>query len=382
MSWTSIVFYLWRNTCRRWFESPISPLSKVLLVVVLSFFAVAILALFKGVEKEIAERLARRDLNSVTVTEFVSGREATTRLRQSLSEERMWSKRYDPTRFRQIWRAVASAEWGESRVGIFSFVDEALFTEIANSPAEIPTAKLLLRDPGSNAEEVYQEVVKINERKLSLRIGEMPDWMKLQFDDESVIVGPMALMRGLLENGYVTYSVAELDSLEEVLRYESEVRAFHRSEGNRVEVVSAANILRDLELLQTIQGKVRVALVSGCGFVLAVVMASMAWLEFRDDQYVLALLRSFGTPRAWLLVHSLWENVLLVSAGIALIPVIWRFLLDAGLLSFAELGIAAELGGITWSDLEVLALAGSVGCLLAILPVAFGLRKQVGLVLS
>lgn len=382
MSWTSIVFYLWKNTCRRWLESPISPLSKILLVFVVSFFSIVILSLFKGVEKEIADRLARRDLNTVSVTELVSSREGRLRLRQSLSEERMWTKRYGAEKFQQVWRAGATAEWKDSRISIFGYTNELLFPDLTKSPGEIPTAMLFLREGTDRSREVYEEVVELNGRELALKVTTMPEWMKIHFQDRAAIVGPMVLLEGLLEEGFVSYSIAELDSLEEVLAFESEMRAYHRSESNRIEILSAANILRDLERFQVIQGKVKIALVGGCGFVLAVIMASMAWLEFREDQYVLALLRSFGTQRIWLFIHSLWENVVLVAFAIAMIPMVWSLLLGSGVVSLARFGFPSQLEVIAWNDLQISVLAALVGCLLATLPVALGLRKQVGLVLS
>ena len=381
MSWISIVFYLWKNTFRRWFESPISPFSKVLLVLVVSFFAAAILSLFKGIEKEISDRLARRDLNTVVVTELVSGQSSRLRLQESIEEEIMWTQRYGIEKIHHVWRAGNSAEWRDRRVSIYSFASGELFPNSISAPDQIPEAQLLFRSDSKFAGKLYREIVTLDERELSLTVGIVPRWFNDHVKDEVVIVGPLPLLIPFLERGFLSYTIAELQSLEEVKRYEKELRAFHRSEGNSINIVSATSVLEDLEKLQVLQKKVRTALIAGCGFILAVVLSSMAWLEFRDDRFLLALLRSFGTPRGWLLLHSLAENLVLVASGIVIVPILWSLLLDKGVISLAKFNLS-RVPELEWQELEILVLAGGLGCLLAIIPVAIGLKKQVGLVLS
>ena len=381
MSWISIVFYLWKNTFRRWLESPISPLSKILLVLVLSFFAAAILSLFKGIEKEIAERLARRDLNTVIVKEFVSGKDSRLRLQKSVDEEVMWTQRYGSEKIHQAWRSGSAAQWQDRRVSVYAFSNYELFPELASSPDKIPEAHLLFRSDSKFAGQLYKEPVSFDDRELSLSVGVFPRWLEAHLKDEVIVIAPLPLLRTVLERGFFSYTVSELESLDEVLRYESELRAFHKAEGNRIEITSATAVLQDLEKLQDLQEKARAALVAGCGLILAVVLSSMAWLEFRDDRFLLALLRSFGTPRPWLLLHSLAENIVLVTSGIALVPFLWSFLVKKGWISFARLDIYS-VPELEWQELEILAFAGGVGCFLAVIPVAIGLKKQVGLVLS
>ena len=381
MSWISIVFYLWKNTLRRWLESPISPLSKILLVFVLSFFAAAILSLFKGIEKEISDRLARRDLNTVVVTELVSGQNARLRLQESVEEELMWTQRYGEDKINHVWRTASSAEWRDRRLSVYAFSNNNLFPNSISTPDQIPEAKLLIRRDSSLHDQLYKEIVSFDDRELLLAAGTIPEWLEEHLNDEVIVVGPLPLLAVFLERGFLSYTIAELGSLDEVLRYETELQAFHRSENNRVEIVSSTGILKDLQKLQLLQRNVRTALVAGCGLILAVVLSSMAWLEFRDDRFLLALLRSFGTPRTSLLVHSLAENVVLVATGIALVPFIWAFLLEGDYISFAKLSIS-QVQNLDWKELEILILAGGLGCILAIIPVAIGLKKQVGLVLS
>ena len=381
MSWISIVFYLWKNTFRRWFESPISPLSKVLLVLVLSFFAAAILSLFKGIEKEISDRLARRDLNTVITTELVSGKNARLRLQKSIEEERMWTQRYGVEQIHHVWRLGTLADWRDERLTVYAFSSAESFSNESSSPDQIPEARLLLRSDSKFLNKLYKEPVKFNEREFSLFVDQIPLWIEEQINEEMIVAGPLPLLAQFLDRGFLSYTVAELESLDEVIQYENELKAFHKAEGNRVDIQSATDILEDLERLQILQRKARVALITGCGLILAIILSAMAWLEFRDDRYLLSLLRSFGTPRGWLLLHNLAENLILVSSGILLVPIIWNLLLKKGMLSLTSLGLR-QAQELAWRELEILIAAGAIGCILAIMPVALGLKKQIGQVLS
>ena len=57
--WTLIPFYLWKNTCRRWLEYPVSPVSKMLIPALLGFLAVIVLTLFGEIERELRLQLEK-----------------------------------------------------------------------------------------------------------------------------------------------------------------------------------------------------------------------------------------------------------------------------------------------------------------------------------
>jgi hypothetical protein len=105
-------------------------------------------------------------------------------------------------------------------------------------------------------------------------------------------------------------------------------------------------------------------------------------MEFREERYLLALIRSFGVGRITLLIHAVVENCLVAVAGVLL--GLSMLALAAGRLDLA----AMKLGWISASGLFegrivwVLVLGALCGGLLSCIPVGIGLRKPLGLVLK
>src|ERR1044072_176741 len=69
---TLIVSYLWKDTWKRWFEQPSSPLARLFVTGLLVLVATAILVSFHLLERSLRERLERFGLNTVLVRESIT----------------------------------------------------------------------------------------------------------------------------------------------------------------------------------------------------------------------------------------------------------------------------------------------------------------------
>src|SRR3954463_8468330 len=70
---TLIASYLWKDTWKRWFEQPSSPLSRLFVTGLLVLVATVILVTFHLLERSLRERLERFGLNTLLVRETVLG---------------------------------------------------------------------------------------------------------------------------------------------------------------------------------------------------------------------------------------------------------------------------------------------------------------------
>ena len=68
---TLIASYLWKDTWKRWFEQPSSPLARLFVTGLLVLVATVILVAFHLLERSLRERLERFGLNTVLVRETV-----------------------------------------------------------------------------------------------------------------------------------------------------------------------------------------------------------------------------------------------------------------------------------------------------------------------
>src|ERR1043166_7387850 len=66
-----IVSYLWKDTWKRWFEQPSSPLARLFVTGLLALVATVILVAFHLLERSVRERLERFGLNTVLIRETV-----------------------------------------------------------------------------------------------------------------------------------------------------------------------------------------------------------------------------------------------------------------------------------------------------------------------
>lgn len=378
-SWTLIPFYLWKNTCRRWFEHPVSPLSKVLIPALLGLLAVIVLALFGQIERELRLQLEKASVYAVYVNEFVSGENAPTLLRKSYEDELMWQERYGREAVRQLRQPLASAVWNQNQVvpvyGYTSTVDVGGGEAVPDPPV----AWLLTEAAGAKQ---WEEIAIAGKHTLT-RTATAPSWLRRGLSVSESVLAPIEMVEPLLNKGFINHTLADFSTIGEVRQFVTEVSAYHRADKRQIKITSALEILRNLERITGIQRVVRTLIVLGCGVILALVLGSIAWLEYRQDAYLLALLRSFGTPSFLLLAHMFLENLLLVFAGIGLARLLWVPLFDVSASKLHEIGLeAAGAPPLPASDVAIIFLAGGVGVLLAMIPVAFGLRRPAGLILQ
>jgi len=211
----------------------------------------------------------------------------------------------------------------------------------------------------------------------------MPSWIEKELALPMVVVAPTELLEPFLQKGFVNYTIASFDNISQVENYLNETRAYYKAEKRQVRITSAFELLKNLEHIQLMQKFARSLVVTGCCVILALTLGSVSWLEYRQESYLLALLRSFGTPVWLLFLHMLLENLLLVMAGIALAFIAWRPLFVSLVPKMQSLGMASiNAPSLPMADFAVIISAGIIGVCISMLPVAYGLRKPTGLILQ
>ena len=378
---TSIPFYLWKNTCRRWLEHPISPVSKILVPVLLGFLSIIVLSMFTVVERDLRQRLAESPAYMVMVEELVAAENAPTRLRRNLEEEVMWRDRYQDHDINSIRRLLMSAEWrGRQRVQVFVWNDPNDQFDENGRLIQVPDAVFWDSNP---ARQGQLERFLLKRTRLSAHAEPVPEWVQRDLRVQQALAVPVQMATAYLTRGFQNMMVLRFDSTAQVEDAVKELEAYYRAERRRVKITSALELLSDLERISSIQKVVRSLIVLGCGAILALILGSVAWLEYRQDAYLIALLRSFGSPAFVLLLHMLWENLLLVMIGLAIAWTSWPVFYSLASKQMQAVGLKiTERPEISWGDHTTLLLAALLGCLLAMVPIAFGLRKPPGLTLQ
>jgi hypothetical protein len=145
------------------------------------------------------------------------------------------------------------------------------------------------------------------------------------------------------------------------------------------QIQSALPLMRELEELRRRHLQWRAVLAGILGAAVALVYGAIAVLEFRQNLFVGALLRSFGAPARLLYFRHWLENAALANfASLGALFIV--FLLQPMILE--SLGFSTPPPKDANGPAAMIFLWVNLGAFLSSLPVAAGLRQPVGEILS
>ena len=377
---TLIASYLWKDTWKRWFEQPSSPLARLFVTGLLVLVATVILVTFHLLERSLRERLERFGLNTLLVRETVLG-DSKDLVVQGESPDRLAALAAygHKLRLRQLF-VRGHTEW-QNNVLILSYPPAGLAELAGFLSAETPVLCL-----SENLPESTLVRVTMNRQSTLAWVRRPQGWLR-PLVTEDVLLAPQGTMPEEERLGFVDTTVFQRNesapSIEALITAISTMASVERR--NPPQIQSAIGLIHELEILKERQTQWRSLLAGILGLALALIYGAIAILEFRQNLFVSALLRSFGAPRQFLYWRHLIENVLLANlAGAAAIIVV---ALVHGTL-FGTLGFPRAVldfsGGNPYASSAVLSILlwVNLGAFLSSLPVALGLRQPVGAILN
>jgi len=145
---------------------------------------------------------------------------------------------------------------------------------------------------------------------------------------------------------------------------------------------SSLPLLNRLEAMQQQQARWSTTVRSIVAILIILVFASSAFLEYRENAYLSALLQSMGVPRIFLLLRYLVEHALLLIFAFSLCCGALTYLLTEpvalpSMLTNDLIGLFSPLQAFySWLWVLTISLA------LSLLPILAGLRKEIGRILQ
>lgn len=368
--WIFIHFYLWQNSLRRWWEQPLSLLSKLVVAGLLGLFGAFVILGLKELGAQLDRRLKDRETLVVVVSEAVSKEGAVEMLSSGETGSDYW---------RQLGGEVST------------FLQAAASADMENG-RRAPVVAVENPERHGLVDDFYFLTHRLPEDKaigFSIRRHESEAWTRrpsgdaeLLLNGRDTLLGGVERLSGVLASGFTKATILHANSVEGVQRAHDVVAALSKVEGRRIAIQSNLRILRELEKVRAIQLQSLWWVTIGSSAVLGLVFGSLAWMEFREERYLLSLIRTFGVGRWTLLAHALLENCLLAVGGV---------LLGFGFLQLAITRMNLDSLKMTWlrsagslygDEGQLLILGAALGGILSCVPVAIGLRKPLGLVLK
>lgn len=347
-----------------------------LLVVV----ATVILVAFSLLERSVRARLERFGLNTLVVRETVSGLDPEL-LHNSDRPDRLAPLQAagEKTRLRQLY--VRARTELQHEVPVMTYPPEAL-PKLAEWLDEGRPFVYLTESVPENV--LLQ--VNLGRQVATAHVRRMGDFLR-PLGLENMLLVPQDWALDAERLGFTETTIFERESSAMPLQqYVHAVELLYAADRRPPPALqSALPLLKELERLQGRQKQWRSLLAGVLGLAVALVYGAIAVLEFRQNLFIGALLRSLGAPGRFLYARQWLENAFLAN-----VAAVGAILLVASLHEklFGALGFPSSVLNLNdanpyWSyEVALVLLWVNIGAFLSSLPVAVGLRRPVGAILN
>lgn len=372
--------YLIKDTLHRWKERPASPLSRVLVAFFLSLCALSFLANYVLSAKMLHQEIRRNGADLVMVYDSV-GEENFDK--QRLIQQEL-PKQFDCDVITLKSPQVSGAKVGNVFVTIMEYNMESCYflRDLGIDTAE----PILLFNPQFSRLTEGPCQLEIGDFSFSVRAKKLPDYHMLgrMFQQGVVLVS---------EGTFSTGEVPKIQSYRYVIRVKEMTaenirniedvltRITNYDEGTTM-VQTYVSLLNRLEILMNNQLECRTGFCLGIACVVGILLTALASMEFRQNEYVYTLMKSFGVRPILLVFTFIFENIFLISASF--VAAVFSFMQCQKIVlgEFFKLGNSVLTFVDIEQDLMLLAISLLLCVLLSSIPVAFSAYRPIGKVLK
>ncbi len=372
------ILYLAKDTVHRWFTRVSSPIARILVVYFLTLCALGALGGYVISLNVVRDKIIKRGGNMV-VSRLVGGygsvptqkemselMDADSIVFQSLGYVRLENGRnilaytYPFNRSRQVLPLLAPSGG----------------PTILQNPEEshMPPGPCTVEAKGVR----FQALVK-NVPEDHLLYRSLPNWMILLVPPDHI---PSYLTSTGMSHTTVLIRVRHLVSSESVLRVERMMRNLLRYEHLVGNVASVSDVLRQMDVVLAKQMQCRIAFCLGISVVVGILLTALAGMEYRQNEYIYTLMKSFGIHPLLLVGAFIVENILLVGLSFAGAIATFMYFQRVIVVEILKLGnytlsleqISSEIAIISYTLL---------GCILvSSIPIITAAYRQIGRVLK
>lgn len=180
----------------------------------------------------------------------------------------------------------------------------------------------------------------------------------------------------------IALKIRNLSSSEPVRRAETYLRTLQRMESATGPIISALPLLKEMDTVLSKQVQCRVAFCVGISGIVGILLTALAGMEYRQNEYIYTLMKSFGIHPLLLVAAFITENLLIVGASfIGAIAAFMYFqrmivtqILKLGDYSLSLQEISPEIALVSYTLL---------GCVLvSAIPIFVAANREIGRVLK
>ncbi len=312
------VLYLARDTVHRWFARLSSPVSRILVVYFLTLSALAGLGGYVITLNLVRDELLKR--GGDIVVSNVSGNGTN---KPVLPSYREISERLNADSYLLSLLGRVEMEQGTSlSVYTYDFSRQNQMLPLL-SRSGIPT---VLQDPEHPKYKPGPVRVKINGYFIGAFVKNLPAGHPLAhvFSNDAIAVVPPDRLPPQMEERLMSTPLTTLVIRARVLesslsidRIERYLRVLYRYEHLSGNIISGAHLLKRLDTVMDKQMQCRLAFCLGITAIVGILLTALAGMEYRQNEYIYTLMKSFGIHPLMLVGAFIIENILIVGASFA-----------------------------------------------------------------
>ncbi len=376
------VLYLAKDTVHRWLTRLSSPVARVLVVFFLTLCALCFLGTYVISAKVMRDRIRTQggDLVHMVISDLKDRRvflPSESELNTLLGADSV------------ALRSVAYVQ-DEQEKSLPAYTYE--FSRVGQmlplmAPSGIPTlfaAEHSSLNPGPAHVFLQEEragvyVRRVPEGHLLQRLFNRRDALVVQPDSYLAVE---AERRNSVGSQTLLLRVRDSESAAGVRRAVEYCENYLRLEGARGYVTSALPLLEEMDIILGNQMQCRLGFCGGIACIVGILLTALAGMEYRQNEYIYTLMKSFGIHPFLLVASFIAENLLLV--GSSFVAAVWAFMHFQRYIvrQFFKTGqYSLSLEEIT-PELQLIAVS-LLGCVLvSSLPIIVAANRDIGRVLK
>ena len=308
------ILYLAKDTVHRWFTRASSPLARVLVVFFLSLCALCFLGSYVISAKAIRDKIRARGGDLVAAF-FMLPKDS--------------SGAFLPTRQETLQHLGAdsvviipagNAEVDERRyipMITYDFRRAGQFMPML-SPGGGPTLLCPSENPPYPAGPLD---VSVQDNSFTVMVRHLPgDHMLMRLQPGGVLLVPPEQLEYVNQGRNMRYlrmllQVQELENAESLNRVCRYLETLKRLEGLEGSVSSAAGLLEEMDIILSNQTQCRATFCLGIVFIVGILLTALAGMEYRQNEFIYTLMKSFGINPLLLVASFIVENLVLVAVS-------------------------------------------------------------------
>lgn len=376
------VLYLAKDTLHRWFTRLSSPVARVLVVFFLTLCALCFLGTYVISTKVVHDRI--RSQGGDLVHAMVYNSSSDSRIYSPTKTEILQQTGAESIALRSIGYAKTA---DEKSIGLFTY-DFQRTAQLYPLLAHDGSPTLLYPYENKSTEHMTDVSIGHEKETYTVPVRRLPqDHLLNKLIARGALIIPPDVVENMMPGNsggmlQLLCKIPQLQSSADLTRVETYLKNFFKLEGADCHVNSAARLLKQLDLILSNQMQCRAIFCLGIVLIVGILLTALAGMEYRQNEYIYTLMKSFGIHPFLLVVNFIMENLLLVAFSFAAAILSFMHIQHLIVDQFFKLGQYQLTLAEIMPEIELISIALGICVLISALPIMVAANRSVGRVLK